>query len=206
MSSIKLNFINNSSDTNNSQVVVFQKNAATDVDELAVAWKVITNCQQGWSHPFNFPSEIYVSVSDSWGNYSPLLPAMPGQSFSVSEGPSGDTLSLAGDAPKPTDIDVVNNLLAGAVSANIFSNGRLLALKTNIAPGEKAEFAFNPSLWIGAVSQIEEGDVMNAAILSSVNTELSLAGVQSADIVMTGGGPGPESTPFRFSLENVVQA
>jgi hypothetical protein len=59
-------------------------------------------------------------------------------------------------------------------------------------------------LFIGVVSQVEEGEVMNSAILSDINTELSLLGIQSADIVMTGGGAGPQATPFEFTLENVV--
>jgi hypothetical protein len=46
--------------------------------------------------------------------------------------------------------------------------------------------------------------VMNSAIMSCVNTELSLLGIASADIVLTGGGPGRDSSPFQFSLENVV--
>ena len=36
---IQLNFINNSNDVNNSEIVIFQKNVATDFDELAVAWQ-----------------------------------------------------------------------------------------------------------------------------------------------------------------------
>jgi hypothetical protein len=47
---------------------------------------------------------------------------------------------------------------------------------------------------------------MNSAILSMVNAELSLLGIASADIVMTGGGPGPTSTPFQFNLANIVMA
>ena len=51
---IKLNFINLSNDVNNSQVVIFQKNVSTDFDELAVAWKVISNCGRGDNHPSSF--------------------------------------------------------------------------------------------------------------------------------------------------------
>ena len=40
---IKLNFINDSNDANNSEIVIFAKNAATDVHETAVAWQVIQN-------------------------------------------------------------------------------------------------------------------------------------------------------------------
>jgi hypothetical protein len=52
---IHLNFINDSNDMNNSEIVVFQKNAATDFDELAVAWLVIKYCGQGDNHPFVYP-------------------------------------------------------------------------------------------------------------------------------------------------------
>jgi hypothetical protein len=62
---------------------------------------------------------------------------------------------------------------------------------------------FKPTVFVGVASEVEEGEVMDSAIISSVNTELALLGVQSADILMRGGGPGPESTPFQFSLENV---
>ena len=39
-------------------------------------------------------------------------------------------------------------------------------------------------------------------------TELAgaLLGIASADIVMTGGGPGRNPPPFSFTLENVVMA
>jgi hypothetical protein len=42
--------------------------------------------------------------------------------------------------------------------------------------------------------------------MSQINTEISLLGISSADIVMTGGGPGSSSTPFTFSLQNVQMA
>jgi hypothetical protein len=45
-----------------------------------------------------------------------------------------------------------------------------------------------------------------SAVVSNINTELSLLGIKSADIVMTGGGPGASATPFAFSLENVVMS
>ena len=124
---IALNFINNSNDANNSQIVIFQKNAAADVDEQPVAWKVIENCGRGDNHPFVLPLANEVTASDR-------------------------------------------------------------------------------QIWIRVVPQVQEGDVMDFAATSQVDTELSLLGIASADIVMTGGGRGANSTPFQFSLENVVTA
>lgn len=200
---INLNFVNSSNDANNSDIVVFQKNVATDFDELAVAWTVIKNCGQGDNHPFTFPMEMQVSASDSWGNYTPKLNAENGQMFHVYLSNSGDSLAYKGPATSQKEVQVLNDLEQGAVGANIYKDGKLLAAKTSIAPGQKAVFEFKPTIFIGVVSQVEQGQIMNSAIISNINTELSLLGIAAADIVMTGGGPGPKSQPFQFTLENV---
>ncbi|WP_423606323.1 hypothetical protein [Sphingomonas sp. MS122] len=203
---VALNFINHSNDVNNSQVVIFAKNIATSFDELAVAWRVIQNCGQGWNHPFVYPMGQTIGASDSWGNFTPQTDAPAGQAFAVQRAASGDQLVAHGPATAPNEIQLLNALPQGAVSANIFKDGKLFATRTGIAPQQKAVFQFKPTIWIGVVSQVEQGSVMNAAILSDVNTEISLLGIASADIVMTGGGAGPNALPFSFSLQNVVMA
>ncbi|GJI90978.1 hypothetical protein [Duganella hordei] len=203
---VKLNFINNSNDANNSQVVICQKNVATNFDELAVAWTVIQNCGQGDNHPFNYPMTMTVGASDSWGNYMPQLDAENGQLFQVTLDTSGDRLSYAGQGTSSTEVQVLNNLAKGAINAGIYKDRRLLAIKTSIAPGQKAVFEFRPTIWIGVASQVVQGELMNSAIISNINTELSLLGIVSADIVMTGGGSGANSAPFMFNLENIVMA
>jgi len=204
MPDIKLKFINQSGDYNNSTVVIFQKNQATSFDEIAVAWTVINNCGHESYHPFTFPMDMYVSASDSYGNYTELMPTSNGQQYSMIRDNSGDVLRLTGKAASAKEIDVLNQLDTGAINANIYKDGKLLATKTNIVPGQKAVFEFKPTIFIGVVSQVEEGDVMDSAILSNINTELSLLGVISADVVMTGGGRGASSTAFQFSLQNVL--
>ncbi|HLO94473.1 MAG TPA: hypothetical protein VK195_09155 [Burkholderiaceae bacterium] len=203
---IKLNFINQSNDLNNSQVVIFQKNVATDFDELAVAWKVIQYCGQGDNHPFIFPMGLTVGASDSYNNYTPQLKAQNGELFKMALTASGDQLVAGGAGSSPKEVQVLNSLPKGAINASCYKDGRLLATKTSVAPQQKAVFQFKPTIWIGVVSQVEEGEVMKSAIISSVNTEISLLGIASADIVMTGGGPGPNSQQFSFHLDNVVMA
>lgn len=203
---IQLNFINESNDANNSEIVVFQKNVATDFDELAVAWQVIRNCGQGDNHPFNYPDQIEVGASDSYGNYTPQMSAECGQEFVMSLTASGDALRYQGQASNQNELEVLNGLSTGAISASVYRDGKLLATKTGIAPNQKAVFQFKPTIWIGVSSQVVQGQVMNSAILSNINTELSLLGLASADIVMTGGGPGAQSQPFVFTLQNIVMA
>ena len=203
---IQLNFINQSNDANNSEVVIFQKNALPSAQEVAVAWQVIRYCGRGDHHPFRFPMATTVGASDSWGNFTPTLAAEPGQRFQMQRTASGDQLVPAGPANFAEEIELANELESGAINANVYKDGKLFATRTEVAPGQMAAFQFKPSIWIGVASQVEEGQVLDTAIVSEVNTELSLEGIASADIVMTGGGTGPDAAPFQFTLQNVVMA
>lgn len=206
MASILLNLIDKSNDSNNSSVVVFGKDVTASTDEIAIAWQVIKNLGQGFTHPFTYDLGVSAAASDSYGNYSPRIPAKVGSAFTMTTGESGDVFAQKGEAANPATVEVANDLPRGAINAQIYRSGKLFATKTNLAPGQKAVFEFTPRIWIGVVSQVDEGDVMNSAIISNINTELSLLGIASADIVMTGGGPGPNSTPFTFNLENIKYA
>ncbi len=206
MASILLNLIDKSNDSNNSSVVIFGKDVTTSTDEIAIAWQVIKNLGQGFSHPFTYDLGVSAAASDSDGNFSPRIPANIGTASAMTLGASGDVFAQTGEAANPTTVEVANHLSKGAINAQIYRSGKLFATKTNLAPGQKAVFEFKPTIWVGVVSQVEEGDVMNSAIISDINTEISLLGIASADIVMTGGGPGANSTPFAFNLENIKMA
>ena len=201
---IKLNLVNASADCNNSSIVLFQRNMVSSIQEIAVAWLVIDNLGIGWSHEFTYDYTLQVSAADSWGNRVPAKSSANGQLWKVVRDCSGDQLQLAGDASVPTEVQIQNGLTLGAISANIYRSGTLLATKTGVAPGQMAAFKFNPNICIGVVSQVEQGAILDSAILSTVNTTLALTGLASADIVMSGGGPGRNSAPFTFTLQNKV--
>ena len=201
---VQLNFINQSNDTNNSQIVIFQQNVASDFEELAVAWQVIRNCGQGDNHPFSFPLSMQIAASDSYGNYTPQLNAQDGELFHMTLTASGDRLVPAGRSTSSREVQLLNALPRGAINASCYKDGKLLAVKNSIAPQQRAVFAFKPTIWIGIALHAVQGEVMGPATLSNINTEISLMGIASADIVMTGGGPGPDSRPFSFHLENIV--
>lgn len=205
MNEIKLNFINNSNDMNNSNIVIFQKNNAPVLNAYVVAWKVIQNCSPMENHPFVLPFDFSVAAGDSYGNYTPQMPALAGQAFSMERSSSGNDLQVSSEpATDPALVEVRNNLKMGAISANCYKDGKLVGIETNLAPGQKMMFQFKPTIYIGVVSQIEQGEIMDSAIISEINTELNLLGISSANIVMTGGGPGTESTAFTFNLENII--
>ena len=211
-SAIQLDLFNQSTDQNNSEILIFQKNVAPGFSEIAIAWKVIQNLGRGDHHPFTYSYDLEVNANDSWGNYTPNFPASPSEVYQmVFSTTTGPTLQpYPPGAANSKDIDVRNELETGAIGANIYRSDRLLAKSFSdgintppVAPGQKAAFAFKPTIFIGVASQIEEGSVIPPAVISNlkINTELSLQGLKSADIIMKGGGPGK---PFTFSLQNVV--
>lgn len=203
---IQLRFVNRSESGHGTEVVLFQKNVVTGFDELAIAWKVIRYCGRDCWHPLIYPIGFEVSCSDDYGNYSPRLKATNGQSFAVSPTASGRRLCKVNTTSSPYEVQMINELPRGAVNMNLFKSGQLIACKTAVAPEQKAIFQFKPTLWIGAVSQVVQGQAMSSAVVSSVNTELSLLGIASADIVMTGGGSGPDANAYAFTLDKVVAA
>jgi hypothetical protein len=205
---IKLRLINESNDRNNSQILIFQKNDALGDYGAVVAWQAIQNLGQGSRHPLLYSPTVFVDAEDSYGNYTAQQgPAKPGAAYEMIKNTSGDVLqAYAPGATVSTEIQVFNHLQSGSITANIYRSGSLVSQKSGIVPGQKAVFAFQPTIFIGAVSQVEQGAVLNPAIVSSINTELSLIGIASADIVMRGGGPGSQATPFTFTFENIVLA
>jgi hypothetical protein len=194
---IEITFINQSSDGHNYDVVVLQKNVATHFDETAVAWIVINNVGRGWTRKFLYPVNFYVGAQDSWGNVGNLQQAINGQKWNVVRSTSGNILTLdASGASSRNAVEIKNCLPSGSVDAQIYKDGKLLAIKTGVSPQQKAVFEFKPTIWVGVVREIEEGDIMNTAILADINTEISLVGITRANLIMTGGG----ATPIKFIL------
>ena len=207
MTDIQLNFVNQSTDTNNSQVVIFQKNVAGSINEIAVAWTVVPVGSLGGSNPVTFPmTTLGAGASDSFGNYSPMMPAQHGQMFAAVHTATGIDLRSPATPAGTNEITVTNGMAQGAINAGIYRNNKLLAIQTGIPPQQKAVFAFHPTIWIGVAPNIVEGQVLDSAVQATITTELSLLGIASADIVMTGGGKGPTATPITFTLQNVVNS
>ncbi len=201
---IKLRLFNYSHDVNDSTVVVYQKNVSESFDEIAVAWQVIKNLGFQCHHPFTYPMRFTIGARDSWGNITPDFAATIGERWEMERDHSGDVLHITPKIAQSHDeIELYNGLVEGALDARIYRDNKLLAQKTDVSPGQKAVFKFLPKIYIGVVSEIEEGDVLDSAILQDANTELNLLGVRNADIFMAGGGGGPNGTPFTFNLVNI---
>lgn len=203
---VRLNLINNTGAMDKCDVVMFGKNMAALFYELPVAWRAVKGFGSGESHPFIYPWDLQACASDSWPTGAPLTKAAPGQRFTVTQGPSGHVLQPTGHSSSVKEIEVVNGLPGAATNVALYRGDKLYAAKTSVAPGQMAAFEFKPTLWIGVATGVEEGQMLGSAITSYIDTELSLLGIASADIVMTREETGPRAGRFRFSLDNLVMA
>ncbi len=207
MDSIKLNFINNSSDAGQSQIVIFQNSVAEYNKENVIAWRVLKSGGKGSSQQFIFPLQMEINARDHHGNHTPKMNAVPGQLFHMTRTESGHELSLKGDATIPSEVQLHNDLEKGAISANIFRDSKLLAFKPDIDPGQKSAFEFMPKIFVGVAPGAVEGEVINLDIILSINAEFSLFGIASADIIMADNHDrySKEENPYEFYMENVAK-
>jgi hypothetical protein len=204
---IQLNLVNRSDDAGGVNVVIFQKNLADPPDAPAVAWLLVSDFAPGQTFAFTYPTAVTVGAIDSWGHAMPVVSAESGESFTVQSSAQGDILRRTGVAGSAREIDVRNGLAQGAIDALVYRDGRPVAMKTAVAPGQTATFMLQSNLWIGVVPMVQTGQVLDDAIMNNIDTQLSLLGIKDADILMSGGGGGGSpATPYRFELANVVPA
>ncbi|MCP4213113.1 MAG: hypothetical protein GY765_00585 [bacterium] len=201
----RLKFINSSDGRCRPDIVLFQKYYESNAPCLPVAWRIIKDCGFDNYHPFDFPSQLYVNINIGGGTHSPMLPAGGGGEFRVSAGRYGPTLQReTGAFSYGGRLALRNELNTGAVEFNVYRAGRLVAVRPAIAPHQVAFIRIKPVLFIATSFRITEGRPIALPIVAGISPrELFLHGVCSADIVMTGGGPGPDATPYAFHLLNV---
>ncbi len=204
MNGVTITFVNQSNDTNNSSLVILQKNVAANLGELAVAWRVIKNMGRNWTYEIFYPLDVEVGVEDAYGNRSDRHYSINGQRWEVNQADAGSSLSLASQpAASLQEVEIQNNFAAGSMNACVYRDGLLLAKKTGIVPKQKAVFQFTPVIWVGVVSQVEEGQFISSAILSNIHQQVSLTSLTSIKIILTGGGTGPNAQPFSFEVIKV---
>lgn len=200
---ITLNLINQS-DSISAPIVIFMRNAAAaDQNADLIAWQVVNNFGAGDQYPFVFAATPQVSATGPSGDATPLVAAGDGQTLEMTTGATGDLLMVSGAFGIPDGFRVTNGLPTGTIDVSVFNSGKLCAIAKSLVPEQTAPFTFRPTLWIGTVSGIAEGQVLSAADLLHLLSEISLLGVASADIVMSVQS-GTTDRQVTFELENIV--
>jgi hypothetical protein len=203
MSDINITFINKSQDANNSRVVIFQKNTAPSYNDIAVAWKVIENIGMNNMHPFSYSTDYYISA----GNTGMQIAVEKNSLYEVLDENSTAILMQHPDkGDNKNGYTFINNLPFEIVSADVYSNGTIIASSQFVEPQQKVEFEFDPlKLYIAEVNfDVYEGGQLPAEFLSDTGnyTEVSLEGIEETAIVCT----RDENGHATFTLEDIATA
>lgn len=191
---IKLAFHNESNLEGTPRIVLFQKHLIGGAAGDTIAWKVFENLGKGDYHPFQFTVVPQMSVIDSSGTQIGAVVDVPySQSYIVKDN-VGQITNV------PLTVPLINGFRKGIIRAEIFRGGNLLAASNRIAPKESVVFQFDQVLWVGLSDNLNQGDVMKDMTQAKFHTGLNLEGINSAEIVMTGGG----ARPLAFNLRNVT--
>lgn len=202
MFNIPIRYINKSLDPHNENILIFLRNEVKDIlNDRVYAWKVIKNCGIYSEHHFVFSLSSTIVFKDPYGNFSQPIEAIPGDEFQVFESTSGTKIKKTGHNNGSQEIQVTNELNIGSINILIKKDGRTVDVFKYVAPGQKVVFKFKLSFWVTTIGQIEVGKAITAAVVQEAQ-RISLHGIESADLIKVGGGPGPNSKRITFSLEN----
>ncbi len=202
---IKLDFVNESNDWRGHDIAIFHKNDVMGMPQYVPAWKVIQKCGPYKHHPFLYSLCCEIGMSDSYGNYTLKCPAINGRLYQAANSGLCNKIAFAGKGSRVGMIEAENIMQKGAVNINIFRNNRVAATRRGLAPGQSALFETKPVIYIGVADGAKEGEMLSSETIKGINTKISLLGIAKAQILMTGGGSGPDASPFRFDLINVVR-
>jgi hypothetical protein len=177
---VRLTLINKTQDLTPKHIAVLDKSEAT-------AWRVFELASLEKTEPFLYTA-LEINVSDQYGNYTLIQPAQHEDDFYIVDSPSGIELQVTDGQMGRGEIRVTNSLKSGAMNVHFFRNEILFAEQFGLVPGQKMHFKFGDKLSVGIVEGIVEGQMLDEKMLENFETQFSMIGIQSADIVLSGGG------------------
>lgn len=199
MSEIAIKIVNESNDKNNSRIVIFQKNVAAEFDELVVAWKVLPSLSKTGVVNLTIPDEFHIAAANPKGQVlSSILPSSYGQEYSLVYEFTSQRLQYSGVSAL-NEVRLYNELTLESINAQIYKEGKLLAVERDIGPEEHATFEVPKAIYIAQVDDVQEGDLIHISDGEAIKFDLH--DIETADIVITGGGV----QPIQFELKPYVK-
>jgi hypothetical protein len=199
---ITLNFINQTKDSCQKKIVIFQKQQNPDFNRNLIAWKVITFSGEGGEISFPYSYWLELSVSGADGIFPLKYPVQPGFLYEVSvpEKGSGYVLNYQGPVPRERQIQVVdkkrkdkyvlnykgppfqgreiqvfNSSKQEAIDLFLYRSGLLLSKWHNLLPANKAIFEIQPILYLTIVLPVEGFEVEEGEVMSPAVLSLPCA-------------------------------
>jgi len=202
---VQLLFLNRSSDPRRPRVVVWQDFRDSGLDAAPIAWKVIRSCGYDMRHPFIFPLHPRMTVETVYGNHTLGGRIQPNQQWVVREKMGRKIFQPEGGIAQDGQVTVANDLSSESVRIVLWRDIRVVAKSRPLSPGQFVSFRYTPDIRVGVAPEVEEGQYMTEELAARTPTQLSLAGLSSTTLLMTGGGNGSRATAFHFCFVEVVE-
>lgn len=201
---VTFNCINKSS-TPNLNLVVFQKNIA-DIDNNVIAWNTIPYTDIGQSFKFEYNTSLEMRIVDSYGSISDRINVEYGKLYEATD--NGNLIEI-GVSEYSNEFDILNNVTSPTTTnVIIYRNNKVLYKSSNLINGQTLNLRFNPTFFIGEANvvftgtttyPVRQGSIIDTTTVSNFNTEISLIGIKSTDIIISG-----EVDNYSYSLSNIV--
>jgi hypothetical protein len=177
----------NSTGVSLTHVSLAIKNAQAGDDSHVLLWYDLPMTADADPIGFEISGTNYIVVNLNHVNL-PVIPAIPGKLYTLNA--DNSAVVIGGSSGSGTYFAFKNNSTIDA-TVTIVRNGHAIE-KWTISPTSTQTFGYPPNIWITATQGAKP-------VISDFNTEVSLLGVASADLEITGG-----SAPFTISLINIV--
>ena len=180
--------VDNTNTNTDKMIRIYIKNVASDFSENYIVWKrFIINNTYAY---FDFLGTDYISghLRDSY--FSPV-PTTKGKKYIVK---NGDLVEF-GNAASMGQVDVYNDDSNDNLYIDVSRNGNNIE-NIIITPNHKKSFSYRPTFWIHASENL-----IDDPNISDVNTEVSVLGINTADIVLSS-----TEDVYSFGLSNITFA
>jgi len=186
-----IRLIDNTGSSIQKRFLLCDKNVSGEATSSDIVWRDVKtkngDCVYvNYALPFSIQATLL-----SAPNYSyPQITAFNGERYYV----SGNDLVYETTTGSGSYFDVHNNT-SSSMLVNLCRDGYVCASVTIVA-SDTYSFAMKPTLFVGIY------DDLNASVdIATLNTEISLLGIQSADVVATGTVGN-----YSFNLANIVMS
>ncbi|MFB8787305.1 MAG: hypothetical protein U7123_00240 [Potamolinea sp.] len=199
---IQILYVNKSNDQDNPSILVFQKPTESNFAAESTAWQVIDSIGYNCWHKFTYTLDTEVQVLWDNGNSGTFpIATKNGKNYSLKQSNGGFTLEESGNSGASDEFDVTNKVsVKDGVCVVASKDGKAILKKQAIAKNQKAEFVFHPKLYFGLSSEYQVGDIVDSAVMSDDFKDISLEGLQSLTVTLTGNA----TNGYAFEVSDTV--
>ncbi|MCB9761843.1 MAG: hypothetical protein H6739_18580 [Alphaproteobacteria bacterium] len=165
-----------------------------------LAWAVIRQCWPGWRHVLPVADSFTLRVTDPDGNCGPAQPVSTGGEWSARVEP-GCSIRLCHMEPRPDDTVHVRNAGSRApLRVDVLRDGRPAWRSPWLRAGQRWSVTLRQDLLAVAGRRFQEEAPIHPGELYTPPTPLPLTGLTRPQLLLLGGGRGPQAGPLRFVL------